>query len=149
MFEPGNILYIHDYQFANRPRNKYLVVLCNLDNIAIVSSFTTSQQYVNEADIRDGIIKTANKHCYCFQKDIPVGTNDFKFSKTTFILPFQNVRTLPINKLLQNYRIEKICSLNKERFIDILYCIYTSEYSTNKIKREIDKLLNKLHSESE
>ena len=99
MFDPGNILYIPDYEFPNRIRDKYLVVLCNINGVAIVSSFTTSQQYVNDTDVRDGIIKTQNKHCFCFLKSRPIGTNGFSFRKTTFILPFRNVSTLSINKL--------------------------------------------------
>ena len=147
MFKPGNILYINNFEFENITRNKYLIVLCHLGGTAIIASFTTSQQYVNETDVKDGIIKTANKHCYCFLKDSPVGTNGFSFPKTTFVLLFQNIRKLPIDKLLENYKIEIVCSLNKARFIDILYCIYTSEHSSKMVKQEIDKLLNELTSE--
>lgn len=144
MFEPGSLLYVHDFEFGNITRSKYLVVLCVVNGVSIVCSFTTSKQYVNESDVKDGIIKTPNKHCYCFLRNVPAGTNNFSFPKTTFIFTIQNARILPIKKLQDQYRIDYVCTINPDRFIDILYCFYTSEHTPQNIKRELDKLLKDL-----
>lgn len=152
MFVAGNILHIKDFEFSNIAKSKYLIVLCNDGENAIVASFTTSKTYVNDEDIKPGIIKTDKKLCFHFPAGEVVGVdNDFAFPKNTFVFPFQNIRNFRIEQLTHKYgdRISRVGKLKVRWFYDLLYCIYCSEYIKKKQKVLLEALLNKIAAELE
>lgn len=130
MFDRGNILYIENYQLSsNKLKNKYLLVLENLDNEAIIISLPTSQQYLDQVNIKKGAIEQGQTKGYHFPKNDIVGKNGFSFDLDTYVLFRSNVFKESIDVLLSKYPSNDITikdTLTDKEYRDLIYAMYKS-----------------------
>ncbi len=90
MFSEGQLLYFTPFYFknGNEPKNKFFLILRNINNITLVASLPTK---VNNApalmnDSHGCVNHDERKfNCYVFAKDKPVCDNGFSFKLTTHI----------------------------------------------------------------
>jgi len=142
MFSSASLLYIFDYDFEDGSpyRNKYLVVLYNVNGTSIIASLTTSQDYVPNGDKKEGCIKIDEKciHCFHLPKDKEIGENGFSFAKDTFIYIHQNIRQKEVQHLLDKYqitnKIQHVDNLNSNIYCELLECIVQGRFVPRKIK---------------
>ncbi len=149
MFLSGNLLLIRNFELrSGETKDKFLIVLADINSSSkIVASFTTSQAYINPKDIKPGCIKTATKHCYHFPKGRIIGENGFCFKKDTYVFLFDNVKEFDIQRLQTKYpydQIDVMCRLSDEEYCNLLYCAYQGIFVTQKIKKIIEPVIEKL-----
>ena len=108
MFVEGQLIYFTPFYFTNgnEAKNKFFLVLRNLDSLTIVASLPTK---VNNAPaLMDGTHGCVNHddrkfNCYVFSKNTPICNNGFSFDLTTHIYGDQ----------IADYSIEELTKANK------------------------------------
>lgn len=153
MFSPRKILYISNYDFGegHDERNKYLIVLHNTGNHAILVGLTTSKCHVPEALMADeNRCKRDfdnNIHTYHIpEKQELCSTTKFSFDIPTFIdINKSQVFERPIAHLSSKYAdaglIQEKAHLNEDEYINLLYCISKARHINRGIKADIEKLV--------
>ncbi|MGQ8335664.1 hypothetical protein ACUNWD_03880 [Sunxiuqinia sp. A32] len=149
MFSAGNLLLIRNFELnSGITKDKFLIVIAEInESTKIVASFTTSQAYINQSDIKPGCIKTETKHCYHFPKGKVISDCGFSFRKDTFVFLFHNVIDFDIQILQAKYphnEIEVMCKLSDDEYCDLLYCVYNGPFVSKKVKRTIEPIIESL-----
>lgn len=90
MFTPGNILYFTPFYFKNgaASKNKYFIVLKDIDGQLILASLPTSKIYLSHRIPEDhGCVEVPEGciNCYLFVRNRIIGQNGFAFSVLTAI----------------------------------------------------------------
>lgn len=157
MLNPSKILYISDYDFGDEHplRNKFIVVVHNIDQKVVLVSLTTSQCHIPEDLIKEGCIQEADRmiHSFYFPKDKVIAENGFCFEKDTFIdINRHQVFEREIEHLNAKYietgKTEEKCTLLPEFYLELLYCIYKSKFIPKKTKLSIEPVIEELSKES-
>lgn len=153
MFSNGNLLHFEDYEFDNGgSKNKYMVVLYNVDGVSIVASLTSSQDYIPDSAKTDGCIHDDDKglHCYMIPTGLCIGSNDYSFKKDTYIYVHMNIRDKKIEDLVNNYqakgKLKKKCTLNPDTYRALLQCIVKGKFVAKKVKLLLNKRLSEIDS---
>lgn len=152
MLRTGNLILVSDYKLrSGQTKNKFLIILSDeSEHPTILLSLTTSQQYLQQEDLKPGCIEKGAKHMFLFPANTEIGDNGFFFRKDTFILTINNIVETTEAGFLKKYPIEKIrkvCTLKDHWFFDLVYCIYKSQYLPVKYKPRLEKLLEMLGSD--
>lgn len=145
MFVAGQIIYFQPFHFKNgdEPKNKYFLVLKNIDEITIVASLPTS---INNApsliDKSHGCINIDERrfNCYVFEKDKCVCDNGFYFDLHTYVYGNQvnNYEKASISKNDTikdgvDYKLQGV--LTQQEFNDVYQCIVNSDSTIGRIKK--------------
>lgn len=150
MFENGNILHIDKYEFPDgtiKNTGKFLIVLLNTNETTIIASLTTSHNHVPDEIKEHGCIKDdiINIHCYHFQREKEIASNNFFFDKDTFIYFVRNVFERQIetikNKQDSITLKGKLCD---EEYKELVYCVYKSKFIKTAIKNKLEKHLEEI-----
>lgn len=153
MFSPRKILYISNYDFGedHEERNKYLIVLHNTSEHAILVGLTTSKCHVPDAlmaeENRCKRDFPNNIHTYHIPEKLELcEITKFAFDVPTFIdINKSQVFERPITHLSSRYGdaglIEEKAHLNEEEYMNLLYCISKARHISRGIKVEIEKLV--------
>lgn len=154
MFQPGEIIYGYAKNMYN-PHNKYIVTIYRDENLNIVACFTTSQSRagVPESKIHHGAIYR-NNECisYVFEKHKCIGKHPltgekFSFPKRSVITFDYGVREGTIESFMKEFENPiVVCVLNNNEYIDLVYAMYTSPYTSIKHKKILDKILQNFYS---
>ncbi len=109
---PGTILHFNRFQFdepstATRPaeKNKFFIVLQNLDGQMVLASLPTSKDQIPDAaEQRHGCVEypSGDLTAYVFEASAPVATNGWFFSLRTYMYGYQ-VREYSYNTLENNH----------------------------------------------
>lgn len=152
MFSEKNIIHIENYKFKqdSEPKNRYLISLCSDNDVAVVLSTVTSQNYVPDyLKISKGrCLKndSGTIHCYSFPKNLKIGENGFSFNKHSYVYISWNISIL--NKSdLQKYNptsLKNVDVLKSDEYINLIYCIYNSKTVKRRIKRILEKKLEEI-----
>ncbi len=115
-------------------KNKYLVSLYRDENFFIVAAFTTSQ----------------NRCGFHFEANDPIGrtldgTDDFSFPlRTTITFDYGLIENnqWDLCRKMENPKVVGV--LNEEVFLDLIYKMYTSDYSPERYKKYYEKVLHSI-----
>ena len=145
MFLPGQIIYFTSFQFknGNAPKDKYFVVLANIENNIIIASLPTRTNTVPSfISANHGCINIDERcyNSYLFEKDRVIGKNGFSFDMPTFIYGDQvedyQLELLDASYIEDvDYRIIDV--LVKNEFDAIINCFKNSNSVKFKIKRRL------------
>lgn len=146
MFTQGQIIYFTPFYFknGNTSKNKYFIVLKNIENDVIIASLPTR---LNNApsliDVTHGCINHDDRcfNCYAFEANRVITDSGFSFPIATYLYG-NEVESYEMEILSSVYQIENIDyevlgTLIKEEFADLYNCLKNS----SSIKRGIKKLL--------
>lgn len=148
MFSEGSVLYFTPYYFtkgSSMPKNKYFVVIKDIDGDLIISSLPTSQDYIpKKYDHLDGCINddSINVCCYKFRAKKIISTcMKYSFPKTTYIHG-GNVDILSKSDLKKNYpkvgsNYKKLFVLDTDVLNDLKQCLINSGSVKRKIKKNL------------
>ena len=146
MFEVGTVLYLNPFYFknGNTSKNKYFIILKNIDDRIVIASLPTSIcNAPSLININHGCNNDKDRcfNCYAFESSRPICTNGFSFPVPTFIYG-NEVEDYEIDILSLNHKIEGVDytikgKLNTGDYNDLIICLRQS----TKIRRGIKKLL--------
>lgn len=150
MFDPKNILLIQNFDFedgVSPPKDKFLIVLLQIDEDAIVAPLTSSQDFVPDSYNKEKrCIKDDPSciHCYFIPKDLIIGLGGFAFRKDTYV--YINTSTMKkrslsalINKYNNSVRLND--TLTDNEYCDFLYCIYKSQFVARGVKKAMEPII--------
>lgn len=146
MFTQGQIFYFIPFYFknGNTSKNKYFIVLKNIDNDIIIASLPTrSNNAPSLIKVTHGCVNNDERcfNCYAFEATRVIATNGFSFPIATYLYG-NEVETYDVGILSSVYQIENIDyeimgTLTTEEFNNLYNCLKNS----TSIKRGIKKLL--------
>jgi hypothetical protein len=144
LFSERQIIYFSPFYFknGNTAKNKFFIVLKNINNITIIASLPTRTNkipsFIKQAH---GCINDDDRcfNCYFFEADRPVCENGFCFPLPTFIYG-NEVEDYEVRILKSVYPIEGVDytiagSLLKSEYDALINCLKTSKSVYRKIKR--------------
>jgi len=92
-FKEGAILYTEDFEFgkkgAVKKKNKYLIVLLELEGSRLLFSLPSSQIYISKEKQKAGCInhKDMGISIFCFEQGSVIGQDGFSFNKRQSYCP--------------------------------------------------------------
>ncbi len=145
MFVERQVLYFRPFYFKNgdAPKNKFLVILKNIDGISIVASLPTK---VNNAqtliNIPHGCVNIEERQlsCYIFEAGRPVCENGYAFKLPTHMYGDQindyELKALTKgNTIKEGVEYDVVGLLTQSEFNDIYKCLSENNSTKNRIKR--------------
>lgn len=144
MFSEGQIIYFEPFYFknGNTAKNKYFIILKNIENKTIVASLPTrTNKAPSLININHGCINS-EEHCfnsYLFESGKVICINGFSFDLNTYVYG-NEVEDYEVEILSQIYAIENIDyqildTLTKDEFEALYKCISNSGSTKRKIKK--------------
>ena len=155
MFTVKNILRITDFDFEDGSdlRDKYLLILFQSDEDAIIAPLTTSVDKVPDHFKTKRCIQDTDSriHCYYIPKGIQIGESGFFFKKDTFIHIHPNsFATRKISYLTEKYLIKNLIDakdvLHEQEYCDLIYCMYKSSHVPRGIKSSLGEIIEEIES---
>lgn len=148
MFEKGNLLFFRPFLFKNgaTPENKFFLVLKKLDGDILLASLPTSKDHVpSDLVVKRGCLnipdRMFNVFVFLAGENVAVkedGTS-FAFKKNTFIyganLDVYPVGQFDLQERMAQTQIEKIGTLDKSIFTELITCLSASKMVKNKFRR--------------
>lgn len=144
MFIEGQIVYFEPFFFknGNTPKNKYFIVLKNIENKIIIASLPTrSNKAPALVNVFHGCINDEERcfNCYLFKAKKIICDNGFCFDLNTYIYG-NEVEDYDVETLSEVYAIEGIDfnivgNLSKEEYLSLYQCLTNSSSLKRKIKR--------------
>lgn len=144
MFALGNILYFTPFYFKNgaAPKNKYFIVLKDIDGQLILASLPSSQIYLPRDISEDhGCIEVPEGciNCYLFAGDRVIGQKGFSFPLLTAIYG-QEVDQYMKHSIKDQYPLENVHYQIVDRLLPseleaVLNCLRHSSSVKRKYKR--------------
>ena len=154
MFSPPNILLIQKFDFEREgaePKDKFLIILFQTAEDAIIAPLTTSQDHVPDKYKNKRCIKDDPSciHCYFIPKSIVIGRNGFFFIKDTYVhINPANLKRRSISDLKKRYQDTGLASLKDKltdnEYSDFLYCVFKSQHVPRGIRRAMEPIIAKL-----
>lgn len=141
----GTILYIENFRFKDGGgvRNKYFLILSNLDNKTIVASLPTSQDYIPPyRQIVHGCINNDPDqiNCYKFSSGREVCENGFSFEKDTYMHGSQ-IEIYELSSIRNHENISFVGKLFETEMRRIYKCFTRSSSVKKKIIRILERLV--------
>lgn len=153
MFSPRNILLIKDFDFERKgseSKDKFMVVILQTSEDAIIAPLTTSVDYIPEIHKGKRCVhdEPSRLHCYCIPKTLAVGKGGFFFSKDTYIQVQGNLTKRSITHLTKKYQETGSALLLDEltdaEYCNLLYCIYKSQFVPRGIRKAMEPIIQEL-----
>lgn len=153
MFFPPNIILIKNFDFERKgveSKDKFMVVILQVNSNAIIAPLTTSQDYIpDEHKGQRCVIHLPSRlHCYCIPHSLKIGKNGFAFSKDTYIQVQANLMKRSVSDLKAKYEMNGSAILKDQltdnEYSDLLYCIYKSEFVPRGIRRSLEPIIEQL-----
>lgn len=144
MFTPGNILY-GLFQFKDKSKDKYVIVLHKDENHCILTTFTTSQPRTGVQCPKHGKNKDAKSGkvmSHLFKQGVsigmqPCGKLEFSFPMDTTIVPDYGFEEWKEATLVENAtNLKLVCRMYQEEYLDLIYTLYQA-HKTRKQHREL------------
>tara|TARA_R100000005_G_scaffold96305_1_gene82210 strand:- start:1313 stop:1738 length:426 start_codon:yes stop_codon:yes gene_type:complete len=139
-FEPGNLLYVPNYQFPNgTSKPKYFLVISEFDGTLIIANLPTSQDYIPaHIDKVHGCMDYPDHsfNCYHFKANTIICSNGFFFTLNTYMYG-EWVDTFELEKVNKIPDAIVKGSLNEHELLAIIECFKNSEKVKNKIKKRL------------
>jgi len=146
VFATGQIIYFSPFYFknGNNPKNKYFIVLKNVEEKTILASLPTrTNKAPSFMTVSHGCINHDERcfNCYLFEQGKVICDNGFMFDLPTYIYG-NEVEDYEISVLKANYGIEGvdfivIGNLIKKEYEALIKCLKESK----SVKRGIKKIL--------
>ena len=144
MFSKGQIIYFMPFFFknGNTSKNKYFIVLKNIDDKIIIASLPTrSNKAPGLIDIAHGCINHDDRsfNCYIFESNRVITDNGFCFDMNTYVYG-NEVEDYEAAILSSIYAIEGVDyeivgQLTEAEYNSLYTCIQTSSSTKRKIKK--------------
>ena len=154
MFTPPNILLIQKFDFEKEdaePKDKFLIVLFQVGEDAIIAPLTTSQDYLPDYYKNKRCVKDDPSciHCYYIPKALVIGRNGFAFIKDTYIhINPANLKRRSVLDLKKRYEATGMASLKDAltdaEYCDFLYCVYKSKHVPRGIRSAMEPIIGQL-----
>lgn len=152
MFEKGNLLLFRPFLFKNgaTPKNKFFVVLKELDGNVLLASLPTSKDHVpSDAEVKHGCLDMAERfvNVFVFLSGEEIANKDdgnrFLFSKNTFIygadLDVYPASQFELQERMAQTSIEKIGKLDDCVFDELVACLTNSKMVKNKYRKMLQQ----------
>lgn len=147
MYQQGQILYFEPFYFlnGNTSKNKYFIVLKQIEGDIIVASLPTSKDFVPRFITKiHGCLKAdeANFCCYYFEQDKPIAENSWAFPRDTYLYTEQ-IDIYQLSLLTEMYKFEGIdyqtvgC-LTQMEYNNLIDCVKNSKAIRRKVRRVLD-----------
>ena len=147
MYQQGQILYFEPFYFlnGNTSKNKYFIVLKQVEGGIIVASLPTSKDFVPRFITKiHGCLKDdeANFCCYYFEQDRPIAKNNWAFPRDTYLYAEQ-IDIYELALLTEMYKFEGIdyqvvgC-LTQIEYHSLINCVKNSKAIRRKVRRVLD-----------
>lgn len=148
----GAILYIKDFEFgkkgAVKKKNKYLIVLLELEGNRLMFSLPSSQVYISKEKQKAGCInhKDMGISIFCFEQGDVIGQDGFAFKKDTFVYYAQVLErsTSFLDAYMENGQLEVLDCLSKHFLTEVLYCALKSTVIPTKYIPFLEEKLEEL-----
>jgi len=144
MYQEGTILYFTPFYFknGNTAKNKYFVVLKNIDNQSVLASLPTRRDNIPAKDtIENGCVElpSINLNCFVFSENLEVTTNNKKFEFPTHIYGHQ-LDSFDLGNMKDLYQVEDLDyevwgQMKNELFLRLIDCLKKSFAVKRKYKR--------------
>lgn len=144
MYEKGSIIYFTPFYFknGNSAKNKYFIVLKNIDQQFVVASLPTRKDHIPAKDtIVHGCVELSdiNFNCFVIAKNTPVTTCSKSFDFPTHIYGHQ-LDTFDLESMNDIYKVEEVDYeilgvMKKELFEELNGCLKNSKAVKRKFKR--------------
>lgn len=150
MFNPKSILLIQNFDFEDGrspSKDKFLFVLVQIDDDAIVAPLPSSQDFVPLAyDRGKRCIKDDPSciHCYFIPKGLAIGVGGFAFHKDTFVyINNSTLKKRSVSALRTKYDSSILLNdiLTDNEYCDLLYCVYKSQFVSRGVKKLIEPII--------
>jgi hypothetical protein len=146
LFLEGQIIYFEPFYFknGNTAKNKYFIVLKNINNKIIIASLPTrTSKAPSLINVNHGCINDEERcfNCYLFEKGRSITDNNFSFDLNTYVYG-NEVEDYEIEILSSIYAIENIDYTIVGKLIEKEYQeLYKCLVNSSSIRRGIKKLL--------
>lgn len=155
MFVPPNIVLIKNFDFerpGSTPKDKFIIILFQTDDEAIIAPLTTSKDRVPDEHKTKRCIHVhggADIHCYYIPKKLTIGRSGFQFVKDTYIhINPSNLKRRSLTALKTKYEITGAAELKDAlidgEYSDFLYCMYKSRHVPRGVKRAMEPVIERL-----
>ena len=143
MFEVGTILYLSPFYFknGNTAKNKYFIILKNIDDKTIIASLPTRKNQLPSFIATHGCSHDAERciNCYAFKPKKCICENGFAFPIQTFMYG-NEVEDYQLDILKFNHKVEGVDyeilgTLYKQEYEDILSCLKQSTSLRRGVKK--------------
>lgn len=142
-FKEGHLYYVHDFPFKNGniPKNKFFLVLKDVNDEVILASLPTSQDHIpQDIELETGAYNIPDRFvsAYVFKANDEIAMKDgksFSFSKNTFVYGAE-IDSYP-KDYLDGYLVECKGKINNDIFADVISNFKDSPV----VKRKYKKLL--------
>jgi len=144
MFEEGQILYFTPFYFknGNAAKNKYFVVVKNIDETSLIASLPTRKDSIPESEVVESgcvEIPEINFNCFVISAKVPVTECNKHFDFTTHIYGYQ-LDSYSLAELNESYQIEGTDfdyygKMKAELFANLTACLRNSKAVKRKFKR--------------
>jgi hypothetical protein len=148
LFAEGQVIYFSPFYFknGNTSKNKYFIVLRNIENTVLIASLpTSSDKLPSFIDVTHGCVNDEERclNCYLFEAGKPITVNGFFFKRPTFIYG-NEVETYDVEIMSDVYCIEGIDYevmglLLQNEFESIINCLVNSSSVKRGIKRQLSQ----------
>lgn len=148
LFNKGDLLLLSPFIFPDggQPKDKFFIVLSNIDGNAIIATLPTSKDHVpSDVEVKSGCIDIASRNfnAFVFMANELV-TQSFRFKVNTFVygcnLHLYNVENLT-NQIDSNLTSPKnLGHINKALFNALIECLQTSSEVKRKYKLRLSKM---------
>lgn len=148
MFEEGNLLFFRPFLFKNgaKPQDKFFLVLKKIEGDILLASLPTSKDHVpSDLEVKHGCLNIPERmlNIFVFLTGENVAVKDdgtpFAFDKNTFIygvnLDIYPAGQFDSQKRMAQTSIEKVGTLDKNLFKELLDCLSESKMVKNKFRR--------------
>lgn len=148
MFEEGNLLLFRPFVFKNGAlaKDKFFLVLCNMDGELLLASLPTSKDYVpSDMEVKHGCLDLAERfvNVFVFMAGEKIAVREtgesFSFSKNTFVyganLDIYKASQLELQERLAETNIERVGTLKAELLAELKDCLANSKMVKNKYRK--------------
>lgn len=148
MFEEGNLLFFHPFLFKNgaKPQDKFFLVLKKIEGDILLACLPTSKDHVpSDLEVKHGCLNVPERmlNVFVFLSGENVVAKDdgtsFAFDKNTFIyganLDIYPTKQFDLQERMAQTSIEKIGTLDKSLFKELIGCLSESKMVKNKFRR--------------
>lgn len=140
MYNIGDILLIEDYPLPTEDKDKFFIVIGNLETGYQLLSITTSKLYFDVSLVKYGEIVDRELSGFCFPANHVIGVNNFYFKKNTFLSHRSSLKEHD-NAFLARFNVRYIDHLKDNELGDLVYSFYKSEKTKRKYKPTLESVL--------
>ncbi|WP_065218450.1 MULTISPECIES: hypothetical protein [Butyricimonas] len=143
MYNIGDILLVENYPLPSEYKDKFFIVIGNMETGYQLLSMTTSQLYFDISLVKHGEIVDRELSGFCFPAGHVIGINNFCFNKHTFLSHRGSIREHDDN-FLSKFNVVRVDHIKDDELEDLVYSFYKSEKVKRKYKPSLENVLENI-----